>query len=517
MTSPLQTIPAAIVLSLGILLACNKGKSASGQNPVTDTTDTTKPPVDNNDGDPPPGGVSGTPFLYGSNMGYYPGWTDEQLAEILLGSQNAEGAGVNSLRPALYDDFVAVWGYDFRVKTFQLYSQLGAKDNVIFLNQPREAYRDKTIYCDGHQSMTFANLYEPIWKDDGQINEENYYARYVYELVKRYDPYVKYWEVWNEPDFATNWDATQTWKSRDPDPCDLTGFYAPVQKYVRMLRITSEVVRKLAPDDLVCLGGIGYDGFLHAILRNTDNPSGGTVTDAYPQKGGAWFDCVSFHVYPMYYLGNSKNSDRAAQAITDHRNDMEAALAAYQLGGTKKYLITEFNIPRRVVSGYIGSDEAQRNFMIKAALAAQKSGIDGIYVFAPAEASTPGVATNPFDLMGLYEALPATPYQAKITPSGIAWRTISRLLSDRLYDPARTQAMKLPFNVDGGAFYSATTKDHIYVLWAKASGNNETATASYSFPASFNISSATQYSWDQQSSQVSGTLTLSAAPVFVQP
>ena len=496
--------------------ACTKEKSPldSPDNPNTDTVP-----------EPSPGAPLGLGelFLYGSNMGYYPGWSDQQLAELLIGNpaKDIAGAGVNSLRPAMYDHFVEQWGYDIRLDAFETYRQLGGKEHAIFLNGPADAHRDQTRYCNGVQSQTFANLYEPIWSSAGQVNPNNYYANYVYQIVKTYSPYVKYWEVWNEPDYTNNWSATQTWSQSDPNPCDLSNFAAPIQSYVRMLRITYEIVKHLDKEALVCVGGLGYPGFLDAILRNTDNPNGGSVNDNYPKKGGEWFDGLSYHVYPMYYLGSNRNSDAAAAAVVNHKNEFQAVLDKYSYDGTtnpgKAFIVTEVNIPRKAIDNYIGGDEVQRNFLIKAAIAAQKAGISGLYIYGPAESGPLAQVTEPYQAMGLYQHITSGPYQATITPGGIAWRTVSSLLGTRQYDPAATADLQLPPDIDGGAFYSADDKDHIYVLWAKTSGTSETATAKYSFPASLNIKTATQFSWEKKQTSVSGTIPLTGSPVFINP
>ncbi|MFC7526914.1 hypothetical protein ACFQRK_23360 [Parapedobacter sp. GCM10030251] len=463
------------------------------------------------------------PFLYGSNMGYYQGWSDVQLAELLIGNpeKNIAGAGVNSLRPALYDHFVQRWGYDIRVGAFKKYQQLGGKDHTIFLNGPADAHRDQTKYCNNVQSKTFANLYKPIWNSDGTVNADNYYANYVYNVVKTYGPYAKYWEVWNEPDYTSNWRATQTWTQTDPNPCDLSNFAAPIQSYVRMLRITYEIVKELDSDGLVCVGGLGYPGFLDAILRNTDNPDGGSVNANYPKKGGEWFDCLSYHVYPMYYLGDNPNSDAAAKALINHKADFQAVLDRYSYDGTtypkKAFIVTESNVPRKTVDGYIGSDEIQRNYLIKAAVVAQKAGISALYIYGPAESKPLAQATSPYQAMGLYQNISAGPYQATITPGGMAWRTVGTLLGSRQYDPAATAELQLPANIDGGAFYSAADEDYIYVLWAKANGASEDASAEYTFPTSLSIKSATQFDWQQKEKNVTGTVSVTGSPVFIKP
>ncbi|MGV3761283.1 hypothetical protein [Parapedobacter sp.] len=507
--------PLLVVLLISLFGACEKGKT-SVDSPAGTDTDSVPPPTTA----PPTGKRS---FLYGSNMGSYAGWSDGQLAEILIGNpaKGIAGAGVNSLRPAMYDHFVQQWGYDIRLNAFTFYEQLGGKDHTIFLNGPSEAHRDQTKYCNDAQSHTFANLYEPIWLSPDKVNPDNYYANYVYHVVKTYGPYVKYWEVWNEPDYTSNWPATQTWGQSDPNPCELTNFAAPIQSYVRMLRITHEIVTLLDDDGLVCVGGLGYPNFLDAILRNTDNPNDGVISADYPKKGGEWFDCLSYHVYPMYDLGSNRNSDAAAAAVADHKHAFQAVLDKYAYDGTthpeKAFLVTESNIPRKAVADYVGGDEVQRNFLIKAAVVAQKAGISGLYIYGPAESLPLAQVTEPYQAMGFYQNMTLNPYDATITPGGIAWRTVSSLLGMRQYDPAATAALQLPPTVDGGAFYHAGDKDYIYVLWAKTSGASETATAQYSFPTSLAIKTATQFTWDNKRTTINGTLSLTGSPVFIKP
>ncbi|MBK1438451.1 hypothetical protein JHJ32_00500 [Parapedobacter sp. ISTM3] len=497
----------SFLLLLSFVVSCTKEKIR------TDPTDEPKtPPSD-----------LAERFLYGSNMGAYQGWSDEQLAELLMGNtaKGIAGVGVNSLRPAMYDHFVQQWGYDIRLNAFETYQQLGGTDHTVFLNGPTDAHREQASYCNGIRSQTFANLYEPIWSSAGKVNDNNYYASYVYNVVKTYGPYVKYWEVWNEPDYTNNWEATQTWAQTDPNPCDLPNFAAPIQSYVRMLRITYEIVKHLDGDGLVCVGGLGYPSFLEAILRNTDNPNGGSVSADYPKKGGEWFDCLSYHVYPMYYLGSNHNSDAAATALVNHKNAFQAVLDNYSYDGTtnpkKAFIITESNIPRKSIDGYIGGDVVQRNFLIKAAVQAQKAGISALYIYGPAESRPLAQANDPYQAMGFYQNITSGPYHATITSGGIAWRTVSGLLRTRQYDPAATAMLQLPGHIDGAAFYGADDESYVYVLWAKTSEASETASAQYSFPASLKMTTATQFDWDNQQTRVTSTLALTGSPVFIKP
>jgi hypothetical protein len=484
-------------------------------------------------------------FLYGSNMGWknlY--WQDEDVGDILVGnsSKKIEGVGVISLRPALYESYVHTWGYDVRVNTFKYYANNGSKDNVVFISDyPCDAHRERKQYTLAGLSQSYENLYEPIW-DNGEngtpVNDNNYYALYVYEVAKRYKDQVKFWEIKNEPDLTYNWycaGATPgipcNWWENDPPPGDLINWYAPVQSYIRLLRISYEVIKYVDPDAFICVGGIGYLSFLDSILRNTDNPDGGKITDTYPYKGGAWFDCLSYHCYPMYYLRAWDNtigdfrlfrhSDAAVEALINMRNEYVDLLKKYGYGGEypeKEIIVTETNVPGKQVGDYIGSPEAQRNYLVKAAIAGQKKGISGIYVYGPWDNAEQNQNGWDYDYMGLYKPLPETPSGTlRVNDSGIAWRTVSQTLRERRYDAVETDKLSLPSGVEGGAFYSEQSKDFIYVLWAKTSIDlNEAASIHYTFSA-YTVDQMTVTTWDAKQYVTDGnTIELSGSPVFVQ-
>src|SRR3546814_6917796 len=80
--------PLLIILIISLSGACKKGKSGVDSTGSTGS-DSIPPPT------PAPSSEHGL-FLYGSNMGAYQGWSDEQLAEILIGNpdKGIAGAGV---------------------------------------------------------------------------------------------------------------------------------------------------------------------------------------------------------------------------------------------------------------------------------------------------------------------------------------------------------------------------------------------------------------------------------------
>lgn len=441
-------------------------------------------------------------FRYGSNMGYYPPYNDEQLADI------AAQVGVNAMRPGFFEHFAETWGYDARIKAFNHYDSLGIVENVCFLGYPSAEHRDKTVYCGKDTSALFANMYEPIW-DKGEngtpINEKNYYALYVYKTVKQYGKSVRFWEVWNEPDFATTFKTEMApslpgaWWNTNPDPCEYN-LHAPVQHYIRLLRISYEVIKTLDKEAYVCLGGIGFPSFLDVLLRQTDNPADGSVTPQYPLRGGAYFDVVSYHSYP--HIDNSvrewsnkingfqhfRHSDRAVEGVYNRKIKFEEVLKKYGYEGKvfpkKHFIITECNIPAKPVGEFMGSYEAQRNFILKALVKAQQNNLLQFHVYSLGELSHEKDMRNEFDMMGLYKKLEGEkPYISPITPSGIAYRSISKILFGYRFDEKETEKLKLPMQADGGAFKHPETDEIIYCLWAKTTKDqSEEAEATYTFP-----------------------------------
>lgn len=486
-------------------------------------------------------------MVWGANPGYHAPWTDEQLSDIAIGNPQlkVDGAGVQNFRPALPEHFLDYWGYDIRVPTFQHYARLGMKKHVLFIGYPSPAHKDTSRHCATAPGETFKNLYQPIWdggKNGTPVNEENYYALYLYKMVQRYKPFVQVYEVWNEPDFdlsGNGWKPAWmpgNWWQNDPGPCEFA-IRAPLYHYIRMLRITWEVVKSIDPDAGIAVGGLGYPSFLDAVLRRTDNPVDGSVTPEYPHTGGAWFDVMSYHSYPhidgsMREWSNTvggfvydRHSDAAVDGVLRKQEEFQQVLLKYGYNGTnrpaKPFILTEVNIPRRNFHDYIGSDEAQRNFIIKCLVETQKHGLKQLHIYGLAEGGNPKHTQDEFHLMGLYQQIEGKkPYQAALSPSGIAWKSAAALIQDASYDAAATLDLQLPAGVRGAAFRKANRL--IYVLWARTSKDqSEAAQARYTFPAAFGVKQLVVRNWDYITRKDSlvldgNSIQLTGAPVFVQ-
>ena len=515
-----------------------------------------------------------TDFLYGSNMGFYNTWLNTGIADIAAGNpaRNVKGAGIKTLHLPLPEDFLDPAGpghydYDVEVWQFQHFATLGIKDNTVFLETPLDAHRDNTIYpgC-SEQSLIWSNIYLPIWDGGANgtpYNDDNYLARYIYKTVTLYKPWVKFWELVNEPDFddagvgyRNPGDPAGNWWDRNPQPCELHNLKAPLYSYIRMMHIAYEVIKTVDPTAYVGMGGVGYPSFLDAFLRNTENPVDGSVTAEYPDKGGAWMDCLSFHFYPMYELHyfdlvttnpgqwrDKRHSDAAIDVFLNRKRLLDSVLTARGYDGItypkKVFINTENNVARVPVtiadgsgSTFIGGDEVQRNYDMKALVEAQLHDIKQYYTFSIGDSKSDGDFTdNPFDFVGLYKNLNNIgpgydpnnpgPYLQQYNQSGIAYKTMSDALSGFSADLNKTAQMGLPAGVRGGAFKNAIG-DYAYVLWAvTATDNTELASAVYSFPPAFSMPPLVyQRSWDYSQTNTAPliapqNIALTGAPVII--
>ena len=337
---------------------------------------------------------------------------------------------------------------------------------------------------------------------------------------------------WLAPGFDGNW-----WEN-DPTPCDYK-LRAPIYDYIRTLRISYEVIKAIDPDAYVTLASVGFTSFLDAILRNTDNPNQGNVSPEYPLGGGAYFDAIAIHSYPHFdgtmrtfdpvnqeFIYN-RHTDQGASAIEMTQDTFQSVLNQYGYDGNtypkKEWIITEINIPRRQFQDYIGSDEAQVNFIMKAYIESVLHDIRQIHIYDMAESFEFDDAINEFQVMGLYKRLFETfPYNERINDMGVAYKTTSDMLFGSTYDPQRSAALQVPSNIRGEAFLDKNGH-YTYAMWAPTFEDmSENTSATYSFPASLNINQLTRTNWDfsygrsDQEPISSSNIQLTATPIFLK-
>jgi hypothetical protein len=413
-----------------------------------------------------------TYFRFGVNGGYYgPGIDRRESAQMSL------AAGASSLRTTLPEYHLERWGDAIEVEDYAYYATLGLGGHACFLGGPTAAHSTAPAGAEEWELAHYApkNLYEPIFLADDSVNPNNYWAAYVERVAKTYGQFLDIYEVWNEPDqVGGNWQATQAWEDTAPNPSDLVWWNDSIFAYIRMLRITHEVVHRFDESAAVTTGGIGYGSFLSAILRYTDEPDAGEVTSAHPKLGGQYLDIVSYHYYPVFGGGSS---DRGVDGLLEARDDYAQRLA--DAGeGTRQFVVTESGAPRYALGEYPGGAEYSASYLVKAMALGHYAGLLGIDWFAQGDGAVEGASTDSFDYMGLYFDYSQTTEVADTSrsPQGDAYAWLARWLPGSATDSQTLAGLSLPSEVRGAAFKNGHAK--LLVLWAKTEGD-ESATASY--------------------------------------
>ena len=471
-------------------------------------------------------------FRPGMNLNYVPPWSTADLADLAAGNEarGIVGLGAKSTRPGLFDEVLGVYGYDASLDDFAYFEAAGMTDLTAIVGFPKDgnrAYFESPCHEEEKWNALFRGIYEPIW--DGGANgtpyhDDNLWAAYLYEVVTRYTDQVKFWEIWNEPGLYRGdpaesekfWggpDYPGSWWVDDPDPCDYV-IHAPIEHFVRTLRVAYEVIKAVSPDDYVAIAGVGSQSFLDALLRNTDEPTEGRVTPEFPRYGGAYFDVLGFHTYPHldgstafkpqnYY---ARHSDGAADGIIARRlGGYRAVLEKHGYDGVtyprKEHICTEVNVPRiTFTERYFSGPEQQVNFMAKAMIALKLNRVHQMHVFSISDKVPAAEADFEFDAMGMYEYLPdAAAGEAVAHEAAKAYKTASDRLFGNAYDADRTAAMNLPDGLRGYAFAKPAGAGYVYALWAETRvDQSEEASGTYAFDASLlgDDAALTRYDYD---------------------
>ncbi|MBI4318912.1 MAG: hypothetical protein HY675_10505 [Chloroflexi bacterium] len=212
------------------------------------------------------------------------------------------------------------------------------------------------------------NLYAPIFTDGDmpgpgkQINRQNYWARFVFDTVVKYRGNVRYWEIWNEPDF------------RPTDQSGWFGFWSgTVADYVRLLKVGYIAAKFADPQTTVLMGGMAYYAgptFFPQALNLIKSDSMATANNHF-------FDITAWHWY-------SRSSQMYVEVMSTRNT-----LASNGLGG-KPIWVNESGVPAwndpfyaTRNSPYPGSAtlDEQASYVIQAFAYGFAAGLDRIFIF----------------------------------------------------------------------------------------------------------------------------------------
>lgn len=416
-------------------------------------------------------------FRFGVNPGFYGSGIDRRES-----SQMSVATGASSLRTTLPEYYLQKWGDGIELDDYASYQALGLGHHVCFLIGPSHEHSNAPADAQDYELAHYSpkNLYQPIFTADGSVNPNNYWAAYVERVAKTYGQYLDIYEVWNEPDqVGGNWQVTEAWDKTPPNAKDLIWWNDSIFSYIRMLRITHEVVHKFDPDASVTVGGIGYGTFLSALLRYTDEPKAGAVSNDYPETAGKYLDILSFHYYPVFGGGSS---DKGVDGLLAARDDYRARLKVAD-AGERQFVVTETGAPRYAVGGYVGGADYAASYLVKTMTLGHYEGLIGIDWFAQGDGAAIGASIDSFAYMGLYfdysKAMQVS--ETKLSPQGQAYAWLESWLPKTAPDESALAKLDLPDEVRGAAFLDDSGR-HLYVLWARTT-SDESATAEYSLPA----------------------------------
>lgn len=232
---------------------------------------------------------------------------------------------------------------------------------------------DKIVDAELRRGMTLVGLLgnPPSWATrNGSVplnlsldpaDPENYWARFVRDMVKRYAGRIDYWVIWNEPDVDAG-TAWSTWAGSE-------------EEYYQLLKSAYRAAKAVNPNVRIIFGGTTYWAdtmkgrklFLERILERA-------VLDPTSKANGYYFDIVDAHIY-------SKPWD-----MYDIPMDYKDVLDRY--GTSKPIWISEANVvpwndPAAPMppGGYRATLEEQASFIIQGFALAMVAGVERVSVY----------------------------------------------------------------------------------------------------------------------------------------
>ncbi len=128
---------------------------------------------------------------------------------------------------------------------------------------------------------------------------DNHWGDFVYDVVSRYGDRVKYWEMWNEPEWTYFWTGTAV-------------------DYAQLLKVGYQASKAACPDCQVLFGGLHYwanPNFYRWVLGALGNDPGAPANNYY-------FDVMSVHFYSSvsntYDKINEIRDGMATLGVVDH-------------------------------------------------------------------------------------------------------------------------------------------------------------------------------------------------------
>jgi hypothetical protein len=191
-------------------------------------------------------------------------------------------------------------------------------------------------------------------------------TQFMQAVVARYGapPYnVKHWEIYNEPDNAAEWRASDGGHGY---------FGANPQAYVDVLEAVYQPVKQVDPAAQVVFGGMAYDGWDSGFSQSFLDD----VLAIMRANGRYPFDMMNFHYYPLFaykWEPLSPGIDIIAKT-----NYIRSKMAEY--GADQPLICTETSMWSNCIDEDVevlcGSDEKQSRYVPQVYARSQAAGLD---------------------------------------------------------------------------------------------------------------------------------------------
>jgi|GEM_PF-490479 len=291
----------------------------------------------------------------------------------------------------------------------------------------------------------------------GQLDELAQFSR---ALVERYDgdgladapgsPVVRHWEYFNEPDAPFDHYAPG-WGDRGAE-------------YAQMLKTVYPAVKKADPAAQVLFGGIAHDWF---------QEDGGPfvysfLDDVLAAGGGAYFDVMNFHYYPVFShvwaTGDGVGLIEKTEYIRDRLRNF---------GLEKPFVITEAGWHSDGTGGLASTPEIQARYVAALFVQSMAADLDSMIWWMLYDPGSNALAN------GLVTEAP----DIEIKPSFTAYRTIVDQLRFAHYERALAAQETGNPDVEVHQFRDNVLRRTVYVTWLNPVETGETATLLLPVPA----------------------------------
>ena len=468
-------------------------------------------------------------FLMGANTNNVDdNWDSQKISKL------AVKAGLSTQRKEFSEETLTKKGYDSEIQNLNYAITLGQTDLIGFLTNPTKNHStsetDNKRYPPG-------NLYTDIFIIEDNIkkvNPQNYWAYHVFQTVNKYQQYIKIWEIWNEPDFTNNLNYIKEWNNRPPLDKELINWHGSIYHFIRLLRISYEVIKFIDKDAFVAIGGITQPYFFKWILNNTDNYlEEGKVSKEYPYYGGAYFDCVSFHEYPHQNITDiqsdefiyDKGSDILIKKFITAKKNLEYYLNLYKFDDVtypkKLFVSSTTGVASYSIDELIGGEEVRQNFLLKLPFYSMENNIRQIHFESVVDKNL----HNIFSKMGDYENVASETLEtAKMKNSTKTRLTLNKLNIEKLrFDKEKTEEFrkKLPNDVYGivlSAYFVKENEDHfynyVYAVWLKCTNGEIVSTKKISFESEYKVTMINYLGNEVKLDNTKIEVDISGTPIF---